>query len=78
MWIDSVWIGASRNMKPLGTITMYFPFIADETKKVLESTMKEAYNFMDFSKLLCDRACSEESSDELAELRSLANQMMDA
>ncbi|MHA2355675.1 MAG: tetratricopeptide repeat protein [Candidatus Thorarchaeota archaeon] len=52
-------------MKPIGTITMYFPFIADATKEVLESIMKEAYNFMDFSKLLCDRACSEEVSDEL-------------
>ena len=42
-------------MEPLGSITVYFPFIDEETKNVLESIMEEAYNYYDFVKILTQR-----------------------
>ncbi|MFW9793006.1 MAG: tetratricopeptide repeat protein [Candidatus Thorarchaeota archaeon] len=46
-------------MKPLGTITMFFPFIDDETRTLLEQTMKKSSKYADFVKRLCDTVCSE-------------------
>ncbi|MFW9913625.1 MAG: hypothetical protein ACFFEU_14200, partial [Candidatus Thorarchaeota archaeon] len=46
-------------MKPLGTITMCFPHVDDETRNVLQSVMEEAVNFGDFTERLCNRVCSE-------------------
>lgn len=40
-------------MDPLGTITVYFPFIDEETKNVLEDIMKEASEYYDFVLRLC-------------------------
>ncbi|MHA1903795.1 MAG: hypothetical protein ACW992_01310 [Candidatus Thorarchaeota archaeon] len=48
-------------MKPLGTITMCFPHVDDETRNALKSVMKDAENYTDFSKRLCERVCSETS-----------------
>lgn len=44
-------------MKPLGTITMYFDFLDEKTKSILEALMKKAYNYFDFSNLITERAC---------------------
>ncbi|MFX1560816.1 MAG: tetratricopeptide repeat protein [Promethearchaeota archaeon] len=49
-------------VQPLGTITMCFPHVDEETKSVLQSIMDDAVNFDDFAKKLCDRVCSEPSS----------------
>ncbi len=43
-------------MKPLGTITMYYRFVDDETQTILDSIMKQAYNYRNFTTLLCERA----------------------
>ncbi|MHA1577702.1 MAG: hypothetical protein ACTSU3_10115 [Candidatus Thorarchaeota archaeon] len=40
-------------MEPMGTITQYFPFIDQETKKVLEDHMSEASDYYDFVLKLC-------------------------
>lgn len=44
-------------MKPLGTITMYFKFVDEKTKSILQVLMKRAYNYFDFSNLITERAC---------------------
>jgi tetratricopeptide (TPR) repeat protein len=49
-------------VKPLGTITMCFPHVDEETKSVLQSVMEEAENFGDFVEKLCDRVCAKASS----------------
>ncbi|MHA2067456.1 MAG: hypothetical protein ACXABY_24075 [Candidatus Thorarchaeota archaeon] len=55
-------------MKPLGTITMYFPFVDEETREVLESTMNEAYNYAAFADALCEKVMSSETSEVLVYL----------
>ena len=49
-------------MKPLGTITMCFPHVDEDTKTTLQSIMEEAENITDFTERLCDKVCSEPSS----------------
>ena len=49
-------------MKPIGTITVYFPHIDEETRSTLHSVMDEAENYADFVEKLCDKVCNEESS----------------
>jgi tetratricopeptide (TPR) repeat protein len=48
-------------MDPLGTITCYFPFIEEETKNVLESTMAEASDYYDFVHRLCEVVLNSDS-----------------
>ncbi|MHA1963506.1 MAG: hypothetical protein ACXACG_04850 [Candidatus Thorarchaeota archaeon] len=48
-------------MKPIGTITCYFPFIDEDTKNVLESTMLEASDYYDFVHRLCDLVLNTDS-----------------
>jgi tetratricopeptide (TPR) repeat protein len=55
-------------MKPLGTITKYFPFVDDETRSIVESIMSSAYNYHDFVFRLVERVCTEESLSELVHL----------
>lgn len=40
-------------MKPMGTVTKYYPFIDDDTKSILDTLMDEASNYYDFVGLLC-------------------------
>ncbi|MFX1368875.1 MAG: tetratricopeptide repeat protein [Promethearchaeota archaeon] len=49
-------------MKPLGTITMCYPFVDEKTKDALELVMNEAENYGDFTEKLCDKVISEPSS----------------
>lgn len=42
-------------MKPLGTITLFFPYVDDETRGILNSIMVEANDFDEFSELLCTK-----------------------
>jgi tetratricopeptide (TPR) repeat protein len=49
-------------VKPLGTITMCFPHVDEETRSILQSIMNDAENFADFTERLCKRVCSEVSS----------------
>ena len=46
-------------MKPLGTITMCFPHVDEETKSVLQSIMEEAENYADFTERLAKLVLSE-------------------
>jgi len=50
------------SVEPIGTITMCFPHVDEETRSVLQSVMDEAENFGDFTEKLCDRVCAEASS----------------
>jgi tetratricopeptide (TPR) repeat protein len=52
-------------MEPLGTITMYYPFLKDETVGQLNSIMEEAVHYHDFALRLADRALQEESVTDL-------------
>ncbi|MFX1367639.1 MAG: hypothetical protein ACFFAY_03470 [Promethearchaeota archaeon] len=45
-------------MKPLGTITMCFPHVDDETRDILQSVMDEAESFADFTERLCNLVLS--------------------
>jgi hypothetical protein len=49
-------------VKPLGTITMCFPYVDEYVETSLNSLMKEAKNFGDFVNRLCEYVCSEQSS----------------
>ena len=60
-------------MEPLGTITMYFPFVDDETRLIMESIMDAAYNYHDFVCRLVERVCTEKSSDDLVHLAAIHN-----
>jgi len=52
-------------VKPLGTITMCFPHVDEDTKNTLQSIMEEAENITDFTEKLCEKVCSEPSSSLL-------------
>ena len=53
-------------VKPIGTITMCFPYVDEETRSILQSLMNDAENFADFAERLCDRVCAEPSPPLLA------------
>jgi len=40
-------------LKPMGTITKYYPFIDEESKSTLNSLMKESKSYFDFVQSLC-------------------------
>ncbi|MHA1903818.1 MAG: hypothetical protein ACXADL_13035 [Candidatus Thorarchaeota archaeon] len=52
-------------MEPLGTITQYFPFIDEDTRKVLETKMKDADNYYDFVLRVVEWVLNSDSSDML-------------
>ena len=52
-------------MEPLGTITVYFPFIDNETRNILDSIMRKSYNYFDFVNTLKERVLDSDCSDEL-------------
>ncbi|MHA2042618.1 MAG: hypothetical protein ACW975_12235 [Candidatus Thorarchaeota archaeon] len=58
-------------MKPLGTITMYFPFLNQETASEVESIMNQAENYYDFVLRLTDRACQDDAPWHLAYLAAI-------
>ncbi|MDH4212714.1 MAG: hypothetical protein OEV85_02235 [Candidatus Thorarchaeota archaeon] len=51
----------SERVKPLGTITICFPHVDEETRIILQSVIDEAEDFGDFAERLCERVCSESS-----------------
>ncbi|MFW9912464.1 MAG: type IV pilus biogenesis/stability protein PilW [Candidatus Thorarchaeota archaeon] len=50
-------------MEPIGTITMYFPFLDSKTKGIIENIMHGAYNYYDFVQCLNQRVLDEETTD---------------
>jgi len=48
-------------MKPLGTITIYLPFLDEETRNTLETIMDNSYNYADFLTRLTDHVLAVES-----------------
>ena len=52
-------------MKPIGTITNYFPFLKEETISVLTSVMDAATNYYDFVLRLGNKICDEDVSPEI-------------
>jgi tetratricopeptide (TPR) repeat protein len=51
-------------VEPIGTITRYFPFIDVETKRIIETIMRESYNFRNFVDILCDKVCQLRAPDQ--------------
>ncbi len=49
-------------MKPIGTITKFYPFMDDETREFTEETMRAAENYRDFAILFGRKVVSQESS----------------
>jgi tetratricopeptide (TPR) repeat protein len=52
-------------MKPMGTITKYYPFIEEETKSILNSLMDESSSYYDFVQRLCNVILKDEVSVNL-------------
>ncbi|MFW9863676.1 MAG: hypothetical protein ACFFEX_13905 [Candidatus Thorarchaeota archaeon] len=50
-------------MKPIGTITMYFLFLDEESRGILQNIMDEACNYYDFVQRLNERVLSENSPE---------------
>jgi tetratricopeptide (TPR) repeat protein len=48
-------------MKPIGTVTYYFPFIDELTKNILERVMVEAGDYYSFVQKLCDLVLKNDS-----------------
>lgn len=48
-------------MKPIGTVTKYYPLVDDETRTALDSLIHESENFYDFLVQLGETVCSEEA-----------------
>jgi tetratricopeptide (TPR) repeat protein len=47
-------------MEPIGTITMYFPFLDDESREIMQNIMDEAYNYYDFVQRLNERVLNDD------------------
>jgi tetratricopeptide (TPR) repeat protein len=58
-------------MKPLGTITKYYPFIDEESKSVLDSLMDESSSYFDFVKRLSDTVLQNEVPVNLAYIAAI-------
>ena len=52
-------------MKPLGSITKYYPFLDEETQEVLDSLMASSYNYSDFVHQLVEKVSEDDSNDAL-------------
>ncbi len=52
-------------MKPLGTITLCFPHVDENTQSILQSVMEMAENFAGFTEELCKHVCSQSVSPSL-------------
>ena len=57
-WIDT--------LKPIGTVTKYYPFLDDEVKNILDSIMVRAENYYDFVNLLGNIVLEEDVPVHLA------------
>jgi tetratricopeptide (TPR) repeat protein len=55
-------VGASREMKPLGTITKCFPFLDEEITKNLTSLMQDSLHYSDFLDRVVEQLMNSESS----------------
>jgi tetratricopeptide (TPR) repeat protein len=53
-------------LKPMGTITKYYPFIDDESKSILDSLMEGSSSYYDFVQQLCDVVLEDEVPTNLA------------
>ncbi len=51
------------NMKTLGTICMYFPFMDSKTKSIIARIMKGAVNYGDFVRTLNNEVCEADAPD---------------
>ncbi|MHA2313274.1 MAG: hypothetical protein ACXADF_17445, partial [Candidatus Thorarchaeota archaeon] len=58
-------------MKPLGTITKYYPFIDEETKSILNTLMDESSSYYDFVQRLSDVVLENEVPVNLAYLAAV-------
>jgi len=58
-------------LKPMGTITKYYPFIDEESKTMLDSLMEESSSYYDFVQQLCDVALNNEVPVNLAYLATV-------
>ena len=54
-----------RALKPIGTITKYYPFLEQETIDTIEDVMKVSTNYRDFVVRLVDMVCDKEVPIEL-------------
>ena len=52
-------------MKPIGTITRYYPLIGAESREFIASIMKQAKNYYEFVQQLVDTVCTTEISSEV-------------
>ncbi|MHA2209374.1 MAG: tetratricopeptide repeat protein [Candidatus Thorarchaeota archaeon] len=58
-------------MKPLGTITKYYPFLDSDTRETLDMIMEESTNYYDFVLKLGKHVLEEKTSDSLAYLAAV-------
>ncbi|MFW9789335.1 MAG: hypothetical protein ACFFE2_14580 [Candidatus Thorarchaeota archaeon] len=52
-------------MKPMGTITKYYPFIDEESRMILDSLMDESSNYYDFVQRLTELVLEKQVSENL-------------
>ena len=50
-------------MEPIGTITMYFSFLDDESRRIMQTIMDDAANYYDFVMRLKERVITEDVPD---------------
>ncbi|MHA2386477.1 MAG: hypothetical protein ACXAEE_09745 [Candidatus Thorarchaeota archaeon] len=58
-------------MKPMGTITKYYPFIDETSKEILNSLMDESDNYYEFVQRLCETTIENEVPINLAYLATI-------
>ncbi|MHA1951827.1 MAG: tetratricopeptide repeat protein [Candidatus Thorarchaeota archaeon] len=58
-------------MKPMGTITKYYPFIDEESKTILDSLMKDTSSYYDFVQSLCHVVLESDVPTDLAYIAAI-------
>lgn len=58
-------------MEPLGTITMYYPFVDSETRNTIKSIMNDSQTYREFTLTLGARACENDAPIHLAYLAAV-------
>ncbi|MFX1560713.1 MAG: hypothetical protein ACFFBL_09000 [Promethearchaeota archaeon] len=52
-------------MEPFGTITNFYPFLTEETREIVEATLREAEGYEDFVSKMVDIVLTQESTTDL-------------
>jgi len=62
-------------VEPIGTVTNFYPFLTQETREIVESTLNEAEGYDDFVSKLVDLVITQDKTDDLLHFTTIHTQL---